>query len=219
MLETSTRDDITLQPDIAAAVRETAALIERLGHQVEISHPAALEDEELLGEFLALWAAGAAASIDRIGEWIGRPIGREDVEPATWAMAEGGRDVSGPDVLRMQAAQMKFRRHLATWWADGFDLLLTATCMRTAPELGELASTDDDPIRGLISSIPYAINAAPFNVSGQPAMSLPLALSEDGLPIGIQLVADYGREDLLFQIAGQLEEEIDWSATRSPLHP
>ena len=91
--------------------------------------------------------------------------------------------------------------------------------MRTAPELGELASTDDDPIRGLISSIPYATNAAPFNVSGQPAISLPLARSDAGLPIGIQLVAEYGREDLLFQIAGQLEEEIDWPATRAPLHP
>jgi amidase len=218
VLDTSTRSDITLQPDIAAAVGEAAALIERLGHHVEVSHPAALEDEELLAEFIALWAAGAAASVDRVGGWIGRPLGPDDVEPATWAMAEAGRGVSGPDVLRMQAAQTSFRRDLASWWTDGFDLLLTATCMRTAPKLDELTSTEDDPMRGLISSIPYAANAAPFNVSGQPAVSLPLARSESGLPIGIQLVADYGREDLLFQIAGQLEVEVDWSAVRSPLH-
>ena len=163
--------------------------------------------------------AGAASSVDMVGEWLGRTLGPDDVEPATWAMAEGGRGVTGPDVLRMQAAQMKFRRDVAEWWNGGFDLLLTATSMRTAPLIGELVATDGDPIRGLMGSIPYAANTAPFNTTGQPAISLPLAESDAGLPIGIQLVADYGREDLLFEVAGQLEVEVPWVDRRAPLHP
>ena len=89
--------------------------------------------------------AGAAASIDRLGEWIGRELGPGDVEPATWAMVEGGRTIDGPAVIRMQAAQTKFRRDMARWWARGFDVLLTATCMRTAPEIGEMAASETEP--------------------------------------------------------------------------
>ena len=219
MLDSSARADLELQPDVARAVTAAGELLERLGHQVERSHPAVLGDEQLVAEFAALWMAGAASSVDMVGEWLGRTLGPGDVEPATWAMAEGGRGVTGPDVLRMQAAQMKFRRDVAEWWDGGFDLLLTATSMRTAPIIGELVATDDDPIRGLMGSIPYAANTAPFNTTGQPAISLPLAESDAGLPIGIQLVADYGREDLLFEVAGQLEAEVPWVDRRAPIHP
>jgi amidase len=219
MLDAPTRASLEMEPGIGEAVHAAADLIERLGHHVEAAHPAALDDESLVAEFTSLWMAGAAAAIDRLSELLGRPLAAGDVEPATWAMAEIGRGVTGPDVVRMQAAQTTFRHSLATWWDDGFDLLLTPTCLRTAPKLGELAAAEEDPIRCLLSSIPYAANTAAFNASGQPAISLPLARADSGLPIGIQLVAAYGREDLLFQIAGQLEQEVSWADHRSPLHP
>ncbi|MDH3705759.1 MAG: amidase family protein, partial [Acidimicrobiia bacterium] len=149
----------------------------------------------------------------------GRPITENDVEPGTWIMAQFGDAIGSADVLAMQGAQMTWRRQMASWWADGFDLLLTPTCMRPAPPIGELTATPDDPMRGAMGSIPYAAFTSPFNVTGQPGISLPLAQTADGLPIGMQLVAAYGREDLLFQVAGQLEGEVAWSGRRAPIHP
>ncbi len=91
--------------------------------------------------------------------------------------------------------------------------------MQPAPRLGELVATDDQPMRGLIGSIPYAAFTSPFNVTGQPGISLPLTRTVDGLPIGIQLVAAYGREDLLIGVAGQLETVVRWADNRAPMHP
>ncbi len=71
----------------------------------------------------------------------------------------------------------------------------------------------------MVMNLAYAAFTSVFNVTGQPAVSLPLAHTTAGLPIGVQLVADYGREDLLFQVAGQLEAEVGWADRRSPMHP
>ena len=67
-------------------------------------------------------------------------------------------------------------------------------------------------------SLPYAAYTSPFNATGQPAISLPTGFTSDGLPIGIQLVAAYGREDLLFRIGAQIEDEIQWSTKRATIH-
>ncbi|MGI9600925.1 MAG: amidase [Acidimicrobiales bacterium] len=217
-VDQSLRDDLVMDPEVADAVRSTAALLETLGHDVDQSHPAALADEELAAGFTALWGAGAKSSITKLGGWLGRPLTEDDVEPATWMMAQMADSIGAADVLTMQGAQMTFRRQAAEWWSDGHDLLLTPTCMRTAPPIGELAPTDADPMRGLIGSIPYAAFTSPFNVSGQPGISLPLSHSNDGLPIGMQLVSAYGREDLLFQVAAQLEAEVQWADRRAPMH-
>lgn len=78
--------------------------------------------------------------------------------------------------------------------------------------------TDEEPLRGLIGSTPYATFTAIFNQSGQPAISLPLHRTADGLPVGTQLVAAYGREDLLLAVAAQLEDEVGWAIDRAPIH-
>ena len=70
-----------------------------------------------------------------------------------------------------------------------------------------------------IDSIPYAALTSPFNVTGQPAISLPLGHAADALPLGGQLIAAYGREDLLLDVAAQLEREVAWADHRAPLHP
>jgi len=114
---------------------------------------------------------------------------------------------------------MVYRRGMAEWWADGHDILVTPTCMKTAPKLGELVGTPEDPIRSLTESIPYAAFTAPFNTTGQPAISLPTALSSEGLPIGVQLVGGYGREDHLLSLAAQLETVVGWPSRRAPIHP
>jgi len=215
----SLRPGLTVEPEIAEAVRHTSRILEGLGHAVDESHPDALADQQMVDNFSAMWRVGAAASLNKLGRWLGRDVTEDDVEPATWFMAQFGDSVTGPDVISAQAAQMIYRRAMAKWWSTGHDILITPTCMRTAPKLGELVGTPEDPIRSLTESIPYAAFTAPFNTTGQPAISLPVSVDSQGLPIGIQLVAAYGREDLLFAIAGQLEAEIRWPARRAPMHP
>ena len=127
--------------------------------------------------------------------------------------------VSAQQYMEAQSAMARFRREMLQWWADGFDLLLTPTMAAIPPRLGDLVATPDDPTRALRHSTPYAAFTSPFNVTGQPAISLPLATSETGLPIGVQLVGAYAREDLLVRIAAQLEAEVRWADVRAPMHP
>jgi len=213
------RDNIALDPEVQTAVAGAANLLSRLGHDVADSHPSMLDDTEISNSFTAMWTAGARNSLNKIEAWVGHELTPDDVELATWWMAEAGSAYSGVDVLAAQGAMHDFRRGVATWYDDGWDLLLTPTCCDPAPELGMLTSTPDDPLQASINSIPYAAFTSSFNVTGQPAISLPLGFSESGLPIGVQLVAAYGREDLLIQVGSQLEAEVNWADNRAPMHP
>jgi amidase len=106
---------------------------------------------------------------------------------------------------------------MARWWAEDFDLLVTPTIAAPPPRIGELGPGRDDDVAatekifGLISFTPQ------FNVTGQPAVSLPLAWSSEGLPIGVQFVAATAREDLLIRVASQLERARPWSHRRPPI--
>ena len=96
-------------------------------------------------------------------------------------------------------------------------MLITPTLAIPPPRLGELSGTPEDPLAGTRKVAEVAPYTVPFNVTGQPAMSLPLAWSQAGLPIGVQLVASAHREDLLFRIASQLESEKPWYERRPAL--
>ena len=208
----------TLHPDCVAAVRGAAALLESLGHHVEESHPAALDRPvENVMSFLARWSTGARLALSAVGQMIGRELTADDVEPYTWVMAEMANGVSGVDLARALAASAAFTRDLAGWWAAGFDLLLTQTLGAVPPRIGELSPALDDDVafrRTLTALVPYTTH---FNVSGQPAISLPLHWNDDGVPIGVQLVAGYAREDVLFRAAAQLEEAQPWANRRPPV--
>jgi amidase len=101
------------------------------------------------------------------------------------------------------------------WWRT-FDLLVTPTTAMPAPPLGYFGSPADDPMRGLVRGAEYAPFTSAFNVTGQPAISLPLGWSRDGTPIGVQLVAGVGRDDLLIEIAARIEEAHPWATPGLP---
>ena len=208
----------TLHPDCVAAVRGAAALLESLGHHVEESHPAVLDRPAENGaSFLARWSTTARLGLQVVGRMVGRELTAADVEPYTWVMAEMANGVSGVDLARALAASAAFTRSLAGWWAGGFDLLLTPTLGSVPPRIGELspALDDADAFRTTLTAlVPYTTH---FNVSGQPAMSLPLHWNDDGLPVGVQLVAGYAREDVLFRVAAQLEQAQPWAHRRPPV--
>jgi amidase len=129
-----------------------------------------------------------------------------------------GRSVSARDYLRGVAHLHAQTRVAARWWAGGFDLLLTPTLPEPPPQLGTFAPTADDPLHGLQHATAYVVFTIPFNATGQPAMSLPLHWNAAGLPIGVQLVAAYGREDVLIAVAAQLEQARPWAARRPRVH-
>jgi amidase len=105
---------------------------------------------------------------------------------------------------------------VAPWWVDN-DVLVVPTSPDAPVKLGEIGPTNTDPAVGARMARLVTF-CAPFDVTGQPAMSLPLYWNADGLPIGVQLVAAYGREDVLLRVAAQLEEAAPWADRRPPIH-
>lgn len=205
-----------VHPDCVAAVEHCATLLAGLGHHLDHAWPAALGDTTQTARFMVQWATNMATGIDSFAELLGRPLTAADVEPVNWAQAEFARASSAVDLATSQAAVARFRRGLQAWWDDGWDLLLTPTTAEPAPFIGEFLPTEDDPLAGLRRAATFVVFTGQFNMSGQPAISLPLHWNDDGLPIGVQLVAAYGREDLLIRVAAQLEAAHPWSARRPP---
>jgi len=140
----------------------------------------------------------------------GKPIGPDDVEPSTWALAEMGRAHGAAEYLRAVEFHQRLSRRVAEWWEGGFDLLLTPTTAEPATPLGAFDSDAANPAAPIMRAVPLATFTAGFNATGQPAISLPVHWTADELPVGAQLVADYGREDQLIRIAAQLEQAVAW---------
>jgi amidase len=216
-----------VDPACVAAVDAAAALLEDLGHTVEPATPAALEELELLIHFITVLAVSTAYDLRKLATVVGRELTADDVEPVTWAQAEAGRAVSGAEYVDAIESLRAWTRRVAQWWTpatsgaagDGFDLLLTPTMAKPPALLGEIRG--DDAEGGLLAATPYAAFTVPANVTGQPAMSVPLHWSgPDGasLPIGVQLVAATGREDVLLRVAAQLETARPWADRQPPIH-
>jgi len=217
LMQNAPRDG-ELHPECRVAVDAAGRLLEALGHAVEPSYPAALDDPESLKGFLTVVSAGVAFSLDGAAAKIGRPLAEADVEPLTWAVAQAGRGFTAPAYVAAVAANHAYGRRLAAWWDGGFDLLCTPTCAQPPPPLGHFAAPPENPLAGYLRAGPYGAFTMHFNISGQPAISLPLHWSADGLPVGVQLVAAVGREDLLLRVAAQLESAQPWAARLPPLH-
>lgn len=158
-----------------------------------------------------------AAAIARIEDTLGRPVTEDDVEPMNWAQAGYARRVSAVDYALALSAGAAHRRAIQQWWADGWDLLVTPTTAEPPTMLGDFANDAGQPMAPLARSAQFVPFTPAFNSSGQPAISLPLHWTPDGLPIGVQFVAAYGREDVLIRIASQLEQAMPWASRRPPL--
>jgi amidase len=203
-------------PDCVAAAEAAARALEALGHSVEVAHPAALDDEGYIPQFLIRWTAGVAAGLDFWSMRTGKQVTQADVEPLTWALAEQGWSNSAAAFVSSLGYAQLVARGVLRWWQD-YDLLLTPTMASPPAELGTIGTGhEESPFAPIERAIPYAAFTAGFNATGQPAISLPLHWSDAGLPIGVQLVGDLGREDLLLRVAAQLEEAVPWAERRPP---
>jgi amidase len=206
-------------PVCIAAVDDAIALLTSLGHTVVESAPAALDDAGLMDQFSAVMMSCLRAELDEIAELAGRPLTADDVEPLTWLYYETSGGYDGAAYVHAVAEMHRWTRRVVSWWTDGgFDLLLTPSIAEPPPVLGDVGNQDDGGLNAAGRSVPLAAYCAAFNVTGQPAMSVPLHWSDAGLPIGVQLVGAPFREDVLIQIASQLEQARPWAGRRPPVH-
>jgi amidase len=202
-------DGLSVNPVCAAAVDTTLRTLESVGHHVIDAAPPLPPTDELIAAFTTIWNVGGAgiplADLDRV-----EPHNRvlRDAARATdsWAYAEGVR-----------TTQLLSRR-IVEAFVTGFDLLVTPTMACLPPPVGAWRAGTDDPLRALLNSYPMAVFTSLFNVTGQPAISVPVHHDDaTGLPVGVQIVAAPWREDLLLQVSRTLELAHPWTDRRPPI--
>jgi amidase len=202
-------DGLSVNPACAAAVDTTLRTLESVGHHVIDAAPPLPPTDELIAAFTTIWNVGGAgiplADLDRV-----EPHNRvlRDAARATdsWAYAEGVR-----------TTQLLSRR-IVEAFVTGFDLLVTPTMACLPPPVGAWRAGTDDPLRALLNSYPMAVFTSLFNVTGQPAISVPVHHDDaTGLPVGVQIVAAPWREDLLLQVSRTLELAHPWTDRRPPI--
>jgi len=208
-----------IHPECVSATEGAAKLLESLGHEVEESYPEALFDPELRARRLPLGRSLFAGTIRGLSEILGRPATRDDVEPYTWSATELLPSATVDQyTAAMQWVMGLWRRRVLQWWSAGFDLLLTPTVWEPPATLESMIPVEGKPLE-LMTRIDRQVSfTSPFNMTGQPAISLPLHWTPAGLPVGIQLVGAIGREDLLIRVASQLEQARPWIHRRPPVH-
>jgi amidase len=203
-----------LEPECRAAVEETGKLLESLGHHVELAHPPVLDEPKSGGIFLRIWPVRLLAALQSFERRIGKTATAEELDPETRFFLDVGRKASVSDYMAALEDMHAFAMTMAAWWAGGFDLLVTPTNGTLPPKLGGLTLSPEN-ISNVIRWTPYT---AYFNLTGQPAISLPVHWSAEGLPVGVQFVAAYGREDVLIRVAAQLEKAKPWADRLPGVH-
>jgi amidase len=197
--------------DCVDGVHKTAKLLESLGHHVEPGFPDIFSDNEIGRAFSMLWSTNMGTAIRRFSQALGREMTPNDIEAMNWAQAEFAKGVNGVDFSLAQASSIQFRRAIQSWWTKGWDLLLTPTLSAPPLPIGSMPNNPERPMTPLMTAGSWVAFTSQFNISGQPAISLPLHRTAEGLPVGMQLAAAYGREDLLIRVASQLEQAAPWA--------
>jgi amidase len=203
-------DGLSADPACAAAVDATLRTLESAGHHV-VDTPLPLPPTDtLIAAFTTIWNVGGA------GIALADP---SRVEPHNRALRDAARAVDSWTYAEGVMNTQRFSRRIVDAFVTSFDLLVTPTMACLPPPVGALrAGADDDPLMALLNSYPMAVFTSLFNVTGQPAISVPVHHDDaTGLPVGVQIVAAPWREDLLLQVARILELAHPWTDRRPPV--
>lgn len=198
-------------PACVQAVEETARLLESLGHTVVQAAPQVNYDM-LLGASLPAWAGWAVFAVEFARVFFGRTPTPETLEALTWACYQQGLQATGLDILNALAVFNQVNRGVGAFMQE-YDVLMTPTLPSPPVELGYYNQNDESlDAKGWLLKVfnGYALYTMLFNVTGQPALSLPLQQTDSGLPIGIQFAARSGDEATLIRLAAQLEQAQPW---------
>jgi amidase len=198
--------------ECVAAVTQAAELLESLGHSVE--EAPSLSDEGYIENFIRVWTSGVALSVRGFGVLRGAPLDPEKLEPLTREMIALADTVTAADYLESVGFLQLLARGVVSMW-DGIDVLLTPTVTQPALPIGALAPKEGEPAMAWLENAARWVPFTPvFNVTGQPAVSLPLHQTPEGLPVGVQLVGPPAGEELLLALSSQLESARPWQERR-----
>ncbi len=225
-----------VRDDCVAALHATVALLEELGHEVEEAVPD-VDGEAIAVAFLTMLAAHVRMDIEKAGRLSGRRLTRTGFEPTTWTLGLLGKAVSASAYVTAVQTMQRAARRVGQFF-EGFDLLLTPTLAEppvpigalqpTAAELALMKAAGALNAGGLLNALgiikPIAAKTFDFvpytplfNITGQPAMSVPLYWTHSDLPVGLQFVGRFADEATLFRLAAQLEQARPWHDRKPPL--
>ena len=207
-----------VDPECEKAVHETVRLLEGLGHTLIEDRPRH-DWDAFLENVNVIWGAFGVASIDFAAAMTGRKPGPDNLEAVTLASYEDSKRYSAIDLLNAMTYCNVVSRQVGAFF-EKVDVLVTPTIARLPAPLGELnqnreGMTAMEWTRQIFSYVPFT---PVFNVTGQPAISLPLHWSAGGLPVGVQIAGRFGDEATLLCLAAQLEQARPWAARRPPIH-
>ncbi|HEX8697226.1 MAG TPA: amidase [Myxococcaceae bacterium] len=206
-----------VSPECVAAVEDAARLCQSLGHEVVEAMPS-YSHEALHSALVAIWSTGLAGWVHGMSFITGRKPAPELFEPATWATLQQGMNIRGVELQGAFARVNQVARTMGHFFA-AHDVLLTPTLPTPPFRLGVLnTSVQMTAAEWAERVLAYCVFTMPFNATGQPAMSVPLHWSPQGLPIGVQFVGRMGDESTLFRLAGQLEQARPWAQRTPPIH-
>jgi amidase len=195
--------------DCVSAVKKTAKLCSDLGHMVEEAE-IKINGEQVAVAFTVIWSAGCASTLKALG------AKKDQVEPLTWALGEMGNHYDAADyVIALQTLQ-RVSRDVARFLLD-YELLLTPTVAEPPVPLGTFDSPPENPLHGFHRSGLFTPFTPLCNITGQPAMSVPLFWNSDDLPVGSHFIGRFGDEATLFRLAAQLEKAQPWADRRAPV--
>jgi amidase len=207
--------DAELDPQCERAVRDAAELLSSLGHEVEeVAAPWAGQD--LLRVFTLVFGTPVAMGVVFGSQVTSREPSEELVEPLTWTIWNGVRERSALDYMLARTRLSMATRAIVALWND-FDVVMTPALAQRPVRIGEIDACSDEPWEDFRRSGEFTPYTAVFNVTGQPAISLPLFHGDDGLPLGVQLAGRPADDATLLSLAAQLEAARPWAERRPEL--
>ncbi len=210
---TKPANDVAVDEECASAARDAAATLESLGHDVEEAAPDS--DPAFVQSFIRIWISEIGSSVKGLELLLGEQADRGQLEPLTRQMLELAEQTNVTDYWLALAQLRMAMRQLLTFW-QSYDVLLTPTLATPPTPLGALQPRDgEEPLAMLNHAGDFVPFTPVWNMTGQPAISLPLHQSADGLPVGVQFVGPPAGEELLLSLAGQLEQAVPWAERRA----
>lgn len=215
-ITTSPPIDVEVHSEHSAAVEKTGELLDSLGHNVDVAAPQ-WHNPMLRDGFTQLWCVFASQAVF-FAEILsgGKKASPENIEPLSWELKQKGDDAKALDFLTIQFGLHAFSRQVVSFW-DEYDVLVTPASAKRPLKIGELDTCGPEPMEELKKAGDFVPFTPVFNVTGQPAISLPLFQSDDGMPIGIQFVGPPAGDALLLQLATELEQAQPWQDRRPEL--
>lgn len=208
----------SVDPEIVRCVEQAASECERAGHELVEASPA-FDYEEYLKAACIAWAFGLYAGMDMFAAAMGRAISEETLEPVMLSFYKYSKGLTGADMIMTEFSLNKFRRAFGKFF-EQYDMLLTPTLIKLPEPLGKYSKmrTDVDYVGYMCLCDEVRVHTTAANVTGQPAITLPLGCSRSGLPIGVQLMGRFGKEGALIRLAGSLEKQMPWRDRIPPVH-